>query len=198
MSAVDVTSACAPAERQLIARARAGDRLAFEDLVRTHAGRLYTVVLRLCDGPQEAEEVTQDAFLRAWRAIGRFDGRSQIFTWLYRIGMNEAARRSERRRRQIHTVPVDAARLAEVPDRGEGPGQLYERGEQRAALERAVRSLPFDYRAALILRDIEGLSTSEAAEALGIGEAALKSRLHRARVAVRDTLTHLVGEDRQA
>src|SRR6516225_3937945 len=73
-------------EHRLIAQAQTGDRRAFEQLVLRHADRLYAVVLRMCAGPHEAEEVTQEAFLRAWRAIGSFDERSQLFTWLYRIG----------------------------------------------------------------------------------------------------------------
>jgi RNA polymerase sigma-70 factor, ECF subfamily len=82
----------APAEQEaaLVERARGGDRAAFEELIRRHADRLYAVVLRFVADGGEAEEVTQEAFLRAWRSIGRFEGRSRFFTWLYRIGINEA------------------------------------------------------------------------------------------------------------
>lgn len=81
----------------LVDRSRGRDRAAFEELVRRYADRLYAVVLRLCTDAHEAEEVTQEAFLRAWRGIERFEDRSQFFTWLYRIGVNEAKRRSQRR-----------------------------------------------------------------------------------------------------
>src|SRR5215207_5885961 len=86
-------------EPALVERARGGggDRAAFEELVRRHADRLYAVVVQFVAGGAEAEEVTQEAFLRAWRSIGRFEGRSRFFTWLYRIGINEAKRRAERR-----------------------------------------------------------------------------------------------------
>jgi RNA polymerase sigma-70 factor (ECF subfamily) len=161
--------------------------VAFEQLVRIHADRLCAVVLRLCAGPHEAEEVTQEAFLRAWRAIDRFDGRSQFFTWLYRIGVNEAKRRAERGGRKLRTVPLEEF-SGEPPDLKEGPEPRAESSAVRAELERSVRALPLDYRAPLVLRDIEGLSTREAAEILGLSEAALKSRLHRARASVRDTL----------
>ncbi|TMK97526.1 MAG: sigma-70 family RNA polymerase sigma factor [Actinobacteria bacterium] len=174
-------------ERRLVGLAQAGDRLAFEELVRIHAVRLYGVVRQLCAGPQEAEEVTQEAFFRAWRAIGRFDGRSQLFTWLYRIGVNEAKRRAQRDERGLRTVSLEES-PREPQDLSAAPEPRAERVEARAALERAVRALPLDYRAPLVLRDIEGLSTSEAAEILGVSEAALKSRLHRARAAVRDAL----------
>ena len=174
-------------ERRLIVQAQAGDRVAFDELVRIHADRLYAVVLRLCASPHEAEEVTQEAFLRAWRAIGRFDGRSQLFTWLYRIGVNEAKRRAQRGGRRLHTVSLEES-TSEPPDLSGAPEPGVERRALRAALERSVRALPLDYRAPLVLRDIEGLSTKDAAEILGMSEAALKSRLYRARVAVRDAL----------
>jgi RNA polymerase sigma-70 factor (ECF subfamily) len=174
-------------ERRLVAQAQAGERLAFEELVRIHSDRLYAVVLRLCPGPHEAEEVTQEAFLRAWRAIGRFDGRAQFFTWLYRIGVNEAKRRATRGERRLHTVSLEQSHT-EPPDARSAPEPNLERSELRVALERSVRTLPFAYRAPLVLRDIEGLSSREAAQILGVSEAAFKSRLHRARTSVRKAL----------
>jgi len=174
-------------EQRLVAKAQAGDRLAFEELVRIHADRLYGVVLRLCATPHEAEEVTQETFIRAWRAIARFDGRSQLFTWLYRIGVNEAKRRLERGEGALRTVSLEES-PGDPPDLSEAPEAHAERDALRAALERAVRALPLAYRAPLVLRDIEGLTTGEAAEILGISEAALKSRLHRARALVRHAL----------
>jgi len=172
-------------EPQLIERAQAGDRLAFEELVRRYADRLFAVVLRFVADAGEAEEVTQEAFLRAWRGIGRFQGRSQFFTWLYRIGINEAKRRAERAPPPAVPTALDDAPLADVPDWSAAPEPLAEQGDLRRVLEQAVRGLPLDYRTPLILRDIEGLSTKEAAELMELGEAAFKSRLHRARLAVR-------------
>ena len=179
-------------EDRLVARAQAGDRLAFEELVRIHADRLYAVVLRLCAGPHEAEEVTQEAFLRAWRAIGHFDGRSQLFTWLYRIGVNEARRRAQRSKRTPRTVSLEEA-PGDPPDLSAAPEPLAEHRATRAMLTRALRCLPLDYRAPLVLRDIEGLSTAQTAEILGISEAALKSRLHRARASIRSRLEGQLG-----
>jgi RNA polymerase sigma-70 factor (ECF subfamily) len=183
-------------EHRLVARAQAGDRPAFEELVRIHADHLYAVVLRLCAGPHEAEEVTQEAFLRAWRAIGHFDGRSQLFTWLYRIGVNEARRRAQRRRRAPRTVPLEEA-PGEPPDLSAAPEPHAEHDATRAMLTWALRRLPLDYRAPLVLRDIEGLSTTQAAEILGISEAALKSRLHRARAMLREGLADGRGRSRR-
>ncbi|MBS1885701.1 MAG: sigma-70 family RNA polymerase sigma factor [Actinobacteria bacterium] len=175
-------------ERRLLAQAQGGDLGAFEELVRIHAQRLHGVLRGLCANPHDAEEVAQEAFLRAWRAIGRFDGRSQFFTWLYRIGVNEARRRADREGARLRAVPLGEPPYEEPADLSEAPEPRAERRERRLALECAVRALPIEQRAALVLRDIEGLSTREAAEVLGLSEPAFKSRLHRARMSVREAL----------
>lgn len=172
----------------LVERARAGDCAAFEELVRRHADRLHAVVLRLCSNRQEAEEITQEAFLRAWRGIGRFKGRSQFFTWLYRIGVNEASRRRNHNPGIGRVVSADDSPLEDVPDWSESPDLRAEQSQLREVLERAIAALPLDYRAPLVLRDVEGLTTAESAQAMDLGEAAFKSRLHRARLAVRRTV----------
>ncbi|MGH2761935.1 MAG: RNA polymerase sigma factor [Thermoleophilaceae bacterium] len=172
-------------ERRLVERSRAGDRAAFEELVRRHADQLYAVVVRFVADPDEAEEVTQEAFLRAWRNVGRFEGRSRFFTWLYRIGINEAKRRAERRRPAAAVGSFEDDPLEDVLDWSEAPELRAEQSDLRRVLEDAIRALPLDYRAPLILRDVEGLSTQEAAEVMDLGDAAFKSRLHRARLAVR-------------
>jgi RNA polymerase sigma-70 factor (ECF subfamily) len=172
-------------ERQLVERSQAGDRLAFEELVRRHADRLYAVVLRFVSDPDEAQEVAQEAFLRAWRSIDRFELRSRFFTWLYRIGINEAKRRAERGPPAGTVGMIEDSPIEEAPDWSEAPEFRTEQRQLRGVLEEAVRALPLDYRAPLILRDVEGLSTHDAAEVMELGEAAFKSRLHRARLAVR-------------
>jgi RNA polymerase sigma-70 factor (ECF subfamily) len=172
-------------EAQLVERSRAGDRLAFEELVRRHADRLYAVVLRFVADSDEAEEVTQEAFLRAWRGIDKFQRRSQFFTWLYRIGINEAKRRAERGPQAGTVSLIEDSPIEDAPDWSEAPQLRAEQDQLRRVLEDAVRALPVEYRAPLILRDVEGLSTQEAAEVMDLGEAAFKSRLHRARLAVR-------------
>jgi RNA polymerase sigma-70 factor (ECF subfamily) len=187
-------SLASEAEATLVQRAQAGDQLAFEELVRRHADRLYAVVLRLLGDVQEAEDVTQEAFLRAWRSIDRFKGRSQFFTWLYRIGLNEAKRRAGRRRPARDPTSLDE-RSDQAPDWSDAPGTRSEQAQLREVLEGAIAALPPDYRAPLILRDIEGLSTKQAAEVMDIGEAALKSRLHRARLSVRDAIHEYLDED---
>ncbi len=171
-------------EDELVARARSGDAEAFEQLVRRHADRLHAVVRRLMNSEQEAQEATQETFLRAWRGIARFKGDAQFFTWLYRIGVNEANRRLKRTaasagERSLHD-------LAHEPrDARPGPLGQSEQNDLQAALEEAVRNLHPDYRTPLVLRDIEGLATDEAAAIMGLKPAAFKSRLHRARMSVR-------------
>jgi RNA polymerase sigma-70 factor (ECF subfamily) len=172
-------------ETQLVERSQAGDRLAFEELVRRHADRLYAVVLRFVADADEAEEVTQETFLRAWGSIEKFERRSQFFTWLYRIGINEAKRRAERRPPPERIASIEDSPIEDAPDWSEAPEFRVEQGHLRAVLEDAIRALPVKYRAALILRDVEGLTTEEACEVMELGGAAFKSRLHRARLAVR-------------
>ena len=187
---ITASPGCPDDESALVALARAGDRTAFDELVRRHADGLYAVVVRLCASAQEAEEVTQEAFLRAWRGLPGFRGGSQFFTWLYRIGVNEARRRSERSRSGALVVSLDEHRAREVSDWSMRPDDRAEHAELRRELDRAIGGLPVDHRAALVLRDIEGLSTAQAAAVLGLREAAFKSRLHRARTALRLALAH--------
>ena len=182
-------------ERALVARAQAGEQAAFEELVRRYADRLYAVVVRFVADAGEAEEVTQEAFLRAWRSISRFEGRAQFFTWLYRIAINEAKRRAERRRSAEQAVPFTEQAIEQAADACEAPDPGAEQAELRGALERAVRALPLEHRTPLILRDIEGLSTREAAQVMELPEAAFKSRLHRARIAVRAAIDDYLEED---
>ena len=181
-------------DEELVRLAQHGRREAFEELVRRHANRLYGVVLRYCGDAAEAEEIVQETFLRAWRGIGGFQGRAQFFTWLYRIALNEARRRGSRRS-AADALSVDEGALDAVADLRHAPEPRAEQHDVRDTLEWAVRALPRNYRAPLILRDIEGLSTTEAAQILGLREAAFKSRLHRARLAIRKTIEDHLGED---
>jgi RNA polymerase sigma-70 factor, ECF subfamily len=174
-------------EDLLVRRAQAGDRGAFEELVRRHADRLHAVVLRFVADREAAQEVTQETFLRAWRGLGRFQRRSRFFTWLYRIGINEAKRRAEREPSD-RTVSLDEEPILEAPDWSEAPETRAEQTDLRRVLEDSIRALPIEYRAPVILRDVEGLTTEEAAEVMELSEAAFKSRLHRARLVLRRAL----------
>ena len=180
-----------PGDACLVARARCGDRAAFELLVRRHGDRLRAALVRFGAPPAEAEEIVQESFLRAWRSLPGFKGESRFFTWLYRIGINETKRHMARRDHRREHAGSDGV-LAAVADRAASPQRLAEQRDLRAALERAVHSLPASHRASIVLRDIEGLSTAEAAALLDLRPAAFKSRLRRARLSVRDALEDYV------
>jgi RNA polymerase sigma-70 factor, ECF subfamily len=170
-------------EAALLARAQAGDVGAFEQLSARYADRLFLLLVRLLGDWAEAEDVAQEVMLRAWRGIARFRGRSSYFTWLYRIAVNEANRALGQRARRPADVPIGAVELPGPP--AADPARQAENTELRQALGRALAELPPPLRTAIVLRDVEGLSTQEAAEITGIGQAAFKSRLHRARLRVR-------------
>lgn len=170
-----------------MAMAQAGDEAAFENLIRRCSPRLQAVLFRITREPEAAQDAVQNALLRAWQNIDRFEARSSFFTWLTRIGINEAYR-TIRRRPPGPELALDDAVGERIPGWGDQPDEVFESREFLAALDAALKRLPSDYRAAVVLRDVEGLSTSEAAEILGIGERALKSRLHRGRMALRREL----------
>jgi RNA polymerase sigma-70 factor (ECF subfamily) len=175
----------AETEASLLARAQAGDVAAFERLSSAYADRLFMLLLRLLGDRAEAEDVAQEVMLRAWQGITRFRGQSSYFTWLYRIAVNEANRALEKRARHPAGVTLGADEL-QLPAPGTlDPSRQAENSELRRALVRALADLPPPLRTALVLRDVEGLSTQEAAEIAGVGEAAFKSRLHQARLRVR-------------
>jgi RNA polymerase sigma-70 factor (ECF subfamily) len=171
-------------EEALVERARNGEMDAFEELVMLYADRLLATLRSFGLTDAEAQEVAQETFLRAWRSLPRFEGRSRFFTWLYRIGFNEAQRRLARRP-PAGSLSSDEPPFENVVDRRPGPDAVAEADELRATLRRALRELPNDLRAPVVLRDVEGLSTREAASVLQIGEGAFKSRLHRGRMALR-------------
>jgi RNA polymerase sigma-70 factor, ECF subfamily len=175
----------ADTEASLLARAQGGDVAAFERLSSAYADRLFMLLLRLLGDRGEAEDVAQEVMLRAWQGISRFRGESSYFTWLYRIAVNEANRALEKRARRPAGVPIGADEL-QLPDSPLlDPSRQAENNELREALARALAELPPALRTAIVLRDVEGLSTQEAAEIAGIGQAAFKSRLHQARLRVR-------------
>jgi RNA polymerase sigma-70 factor (ECF subfamily) len=177
-------------EHELIRSARAGDQDAFAELVAIHADRVYGALRRLGLDASEADEVSQEVFLRAWRGLARFEERAQFSTWLYRIAFNEAQRRLSRRATpraepdRDREDPVIA--LPEAPHLGPEAQALDHEFEQ--ILEQALAELPDEWRAAVVLRDIEGLSTKDAAEIVGVRPAAFKSRLHRGRMQLRALL----------
>ena len=152
-----------------------------------HSARVYGALRRFGLNPQEADEVAQEVFLRAWRGLARFEERSRFSTWLYRIAFNEAQRRLARRPpATASSQPADEDAIAALPAAiGTGPQARTLGREFEQMLEWALAQLPADLRAAVVLRDLEGLSTEEAAAVAGVRQAAFKSRLHRGRMQLR-------------
>jgi RNA polymerase sigma-70 factor, ECF subfamily len=185
-------------EHQLIRSARAGDQDAFSELVMIHADRVYGALRRFGLDAGEADEVAQEVFVRAWRGLARFEERARFSTWLYRIAFNEAQRRLARRAPpRVGTDPDrddPVISLPEAPHLGPEAQALDREFEQ--TLQLALAQLPADWRAAVVLRDIEGLSTHEAAEIVDAHEGAFKSRLHRGRMQLRALLaTYIQAEE---
>lgn len=174
--------------RSLLERAGAGDQDAFVEFVRLYEVRVAGVVRRLLDDERDLEEVVQDVFVQAWRNLDRYRGEASVFTWLYRIATNQALMKL--RRKQLQLVDIDDAAAAQQPQTppSPAPAERAEAAELRAFVAERIRELPFEYRAALVLRDIEGLSNEEVAETLEISLPAAKSRIHRARMQLREQL----------
>jgi RNA polymerase sigma-70 factor (ECF subfamily) len=176
----------------LVRRAQAGELNAFNLLVLRHQDAAYSLALRFVGVPQTAEDITQEAFIRAYRSIGRFEG-DRFRSWLLSIVAN-AARDELRRQRRRPQHSLDAARedpdrpAIDPPDRGPSPESTALRGELRGDLEAALRQLPEDWRMVVILTDVHGLSYEEVAQATGVPVGTVKSRLSRARGRLRDLL----------
>lgn len=175
-------------EPELLAGLRRGERMACTCLLKRYAPRLYRLALNLMGDPDEAEDVLQEAFINACAHIGEFEGRSGLGTWLHRIVRNTALGRLRGQARRTGEVTYDEAELTTVRDSAAEPDDHVVARELGARLEQAILTLPAGTRAAFVLRDIEGLSTADAAVELGISESALKVRLHRARQSLRAVL----------
>ncbi len=195
----DSTKTSFLSEAELIEAAKAGRQEAYTAIVERYSGTVYNLALRLTGNPQEAEDVLQETFISAFRALSRFEGRSQLGTWLYRIAYNAALMRL--RKRQVPTQSLDEPLIGDdgdlVPrqfvDWGRLPDELLLGKELRSTLEAALKTLPVSLRSVFVLRDIEGLSTAETAQALGLTETNVKVRLHRARLALREKLSQYFG-----
>jgi RNA polymerase sigma-70 factor, ECF subfamily len=191
-------------EGELVSRAQSGDNEAFAELVGRYQNKIYRLARNITQSNEDAEDVLQETFLKAYSHLDGFQRNSKFYTWIVRIAVNESLMKL-RKRKSDRTVPLDepldtgeesVAREIAVWD--DNPEQRYSREEMQEILDEAVDSLKPDFRTVFVLRDIEELSTEETAEALGISIPAVKSRLLRARLALREKLTRKFkrkGED---
>lgn len=182
-------------EADLVAKAKAGDTAAFTELVSHYERRVFRMAKQITQNDEDAEDVLQETFLKAYSHLDDFQGNSKFYTWIVRIAVNEALMKL-RKRRSDRTVPLDdpidtgedvvAREIAVWED---NPEQRYSREEMGNILDEAVQSLKPAYRTVFILRDIEEMSIEETAQALNLSISAVKSRLLRARLQLRDKLT---------
>lgn len=181
------------ADEEVVERVRAGETSLYEILMRRYNQRLYRVARSILRDPAEAEDVMQEAYVRAYEHLDQFAGEAQFSTWLTKIAVYEALRRLRRRARaeDLETVP-EAKLMAAANSSTDPERQAYDR-ELGAALERAIDALPEMYRLVFVLRAVENLSVAEAAACLEIGTEAVKTRFHRARAMLRKDLERRAG-----
>jgi RNA polymerase sigma-70 factor (ECF subfamily) len=184
-----------PPDEELIARVLAGDEASYGTLVTRYRDYVYTIAVRIVGNDEDAEDVAQEAFVRAYRALPRFRGDSKFSSWLYRIATNRALTHLKRRRSRALTVDIESGSHveADVIDDGRGqelsPELMVRDGEFRRAVRAAVLALPEQYRVVVTLFYLEERSYKEVAATLGIPMGTLKTHLHRARALLRDILT---------
>jgi len=182
-------------EAPLLAKAREGDTRAFGELVRKYEGKIFRLAQHVTQNREDAEDVLQETFLKAYEHLDQFQGNSKFYTWIVRIAVNQSLMKL-RRRKTDKSVSLDEAIdtgedtvIREIAAWDPDPEQQYTQEELRDILDSAVQSLAPPYRSVFVLRDVEDLSTEETAEALNLSVPAVKSRLLRARLQLREKLT---------
>lgn len=188
----------------LVERAADGEAAAFDELVLRHQDRIYAVCLRMLRDAESARDAAQEAFLKAWKALPRFEGRSRFSTWLHRIAMNVCLSmlRSNKAHPERRALSLDGgtsgspgeetAAVAEPASGGDSPEADLERSESRAAVTEAIAGLEEDFRQAVVLRDIQGMAYDEIADILQIPVGTVRSRIHRGREQLRNALESFV------
>ncbi len=194
--------ASGPTDAEVVEKAREGDHDAFRVLVERYQGRAFGLALRVLRNEDDARDAVQDAFLKAYGSLDRFQGRSSFYTWLYRIVMNQCLDRKRRDKSGREVEWNDEAASSQSPAAGAlaaggapvAPDEAVERGELRAAVAEAIAELPEDARRTIELREIDGLTYREISEALGIAKGTVMSRLHYARRKLQQTLASAGAE----
>lgn len=182
-------------DAEVIARVLAGESALYEIIMRRYNERLYRVARAILRDDGEAEDVMQDAYVRAYKSLAQFEGRSAFATWLTRIAVNEAL---QRRKQRLRTESIDVRNgvedhIMELAALGDSPEQNYGRQEITGILEQAIAALPEQYRVVYMLREVEEMSTEETAESLELSEENVRIRLHRARGLLKKYLVEKAG-----
>ncbi len=194
-----------PIDDELIARIRRDDAVALEELVSRYEDRVYNLAYRMLGNKEDAEDVLQDTFLNAVRGLDSFKGKSSFSTWLYRVAANAALTKIRKRSRRekseseflddVYSVRQAAHSGVVLTDWSTNPATSLLDEEARKELQKAIGELPEIYKAVFVLRDVQGLPAAEVAEVLGLSVAAVKSRLHRARLYLRNRLSSYFAEE---
>ncbi len=191
-------------EKTLLAAARRGDERAIRKLIDSYSPRLYNVALRILRNSQDAEDALQETFITALNKLDQFDGRSAFLTWIYRIAVNTSLmalrkRRSRSKKEESFEAPgFEEIRSRQLIDWNADPSRRAMTNEMREVMDKAIDRLPPNYRTVFVLRDLEELSTEEAAKILGISVANVKVRLMRARLFLREALDQYFHETKEA
>ena len=191
MEAITLDFAAVPGrdDLDLVERHRRGDPAAFEEVYARHGRMIYSLALRLAGDPEEAADLTQDIFLRVFRHLGGFRGRSSLKTWVYQVGLNQCRSRLGRKRPDEQPLAEEGAEgVAPLPDRGRGPEELALAADDARRVGAALGRLPLVFREAVVLRDIEGLSYEEIGEVLELAPGTVRSRIARGREHLRELL----------
>lgn len=175
-------------DRLLLKQAQAGDLKAFEALIQLHSHGVYNLALGYTGRPHEAEEIAQTVFVKVWKALPQFRGGSSFSTWLYRLTINACTDHYRQEKKRRGDLSLDDPDLAPIPDTAPSPEEIVIRREEQAILRKALAELPEQHRIILILRELDGLDYKELAQVLDIEVGTVKSRLARARRALRDKL----------
>jgi RNA polymerase sigma-70 factor (ECF subfamily) len=185
-------------DQPLVEAARAGQAEAFGELVKRHQGRLYPTLLRLTGSAEDAQDLLQESFLRAYQKLGRFQGESSFYTWLYRLSVNLALSHRRRRRgpARLSELGTEGGAGVDPPDNPErsDPTLPADRAERDEAIQAALDALAPDHRAVVVLKEFDGLRYEEIAATLGVPIGTVRSRLHRARRELRERLSGIVDE----
>lgn len=182
-------------ELALVKAAQKGDVVAFEQLIKKYDRNVFRIAQHITQNREDAEDVVQDAFLKAYQKLDQFQGNSKFYTWIVRIAVNEALmklrkRKSDKLVSMDEDVETDEGTITrEFADWSPNPEQQYNQAELNDILSRTIQGLPASFRTVFVLRDVEGLSTEETAEMLGLSVPAVKSRLLRARLQLRERLS---------
>jgi len=183
-----------PSDETLVKQAKAGNFKTFEELVNRHEAKVYNLAYKILSSQEDAKDALQDTFISAFKSLNKFKERSSFSTWIYRIATNVCLMKL--RQRKPHMVSLDEKSFTtskQSMDWSKNPAILLENEELRKVMDNAIKSLPGQYRAVFVLRDVGGLSNSQVAKTLSLSIGAVKSRLHRARLYLRERLSAYFG-----